>query len=287
MLYYSNNQMPRKSAKTPSQVEDKKVVNESEVEAEAEVAPATKAKGKAKAAEKPAPKAKAAPKGKAAEKPAPKAKAAPKGKGKAAKLDSVTEETTESDTPKEKATRHVPTSESVEKEFDELIASLDEEVKKLRDSTAKSKGVKFLRTVNKRVKTLKSHALRVSKKKPVTRRNNTNSGFLKPVQISKELAKFTGWDHSELRSRVDVTKFICNYIKEHELQDPADKRNIRVEEDPNLKKLLKFDGKDKKPLTYYRLQTYLKGHFQPGPAVEAPSAAPVAPSKKEKASAAH
>ncbi len=157
--------------------------------------------------------------------------------------------------------RHVPTSESVEKEFDELINGLDEEIKKLRESTAKSKGVKFLRTLNKRLKVLKNHALRVSMKKVTTRRNNTNSGFLKPVQISKELAKFTGWDQNELRSRVDVTKYICNYIKEKNLQDPADKRNIRVEDDGNLKKLLKYDGKDKKPLTYYRLQTYLKGHF--------------------------
>jgi chromatin remodeling complex protein RSC6 len=118
--------------------------------------------------------------------------------------------------------RHVPTSESVEKEFDELINGLDEEIKKLRESTAKSKGVKFLRTLNKRLKVLKNHALRVSKKKVTTRRNNTNSGFLKPVQISKELAKFTGWDQNELRSRVDVTKYICNYIKEKNLQDPAD-----------------------------------------------------------------
>jgi chromatin remodeling complex protein RSC6 len=160
--------------------------------------------------------------------------------------------------------RHVPTSQSVEKEFDDLISGLDEEIKKLRESTAKSKGVKFLRTLNKRLKVLKNHALRVSKKKVTTRRNNNNSGFLKPVHISKELAKFTGWDQNELRSRVDVTKYICNYIKEKNLQDPADKRNIRVEDDGNLKKLLKFDGKDKKPLTYYRLQTYLKSHFNTG-----------------------
>jgi chromatin remodeling complex protein RSC6 len=160
--------------------------------------------------------------------------------------------------------RHVPTSESVEKEFDDLITGLDEEIKKLRESTAKSKGVKFLRTLNKRLKVLKNHALRVSKKKVTTRRNNNNSGFLKPVHISKELAKFTGWDQNELRSRVDVTKYICNYIKEKNLQDPTDKRNIRVEDDGNLKKLLKFDGKDKKPLTYYRLQTYLKSHFNTG-----------------------
>lgn len=173
------------------------------------------------------------------------------------------EATLDVDDSKKTAHRHVPTSESVEKEFDDIISGLDEEIQRLRESTAKSKGVKFLRTLNKRLKVLKNHALRVSKKKVATRRNNTNSGFLKPVSISKELAKFTGWDQNEPRSRVDVTKYICNYIKEKNLQDPADKRNIRVEDDSNLKKLLRFDGKDKKPLTYYRLQTYLKSHFSP------------------------
>jgi chromatin remodeling complex protein RSC6 len=160
-------------------------------------------------------------------------------------------------------TRQTPTRESVEKSFDDLVAMVDEEINKLRDSTAKAKGVKFLRTLNKKIKVLKNHALRVSKQRHTTHRNNTNSGFLKPVQISKELAKFTGWDHSQLRSRVDVTKFICNYIKERNLQDPKDRRQIRVEDDADLKKLLKFDGKDKKPLTYYSLQTYLKNHFVP------------------------
>jgi chromatin remodeling complex protein RSC6 len=198
--------------------------------------------------------------------------------------------TSDSTTPK---TRHVPTRESVEKEFDELVASIDSEIEKLRSSTAKAKGVKFLRTVNKRVKTLRNHALRVSKQRQTTRRNNSNSGFLKPVQISKDLAKFTGWEHSQLRSRVDVTKFICDYIKQHDLQDPEDKRNIRVDNDPNLKKLLKFDGKDGQKLTYYSLQTYLKGHFSAppvdvskdaSPAVTAPVLAKeaVVPAKKGK-----
>ena len=102
----------------------------------------------------------------------------------------------------------------------------------------------------------------MSKVRPKTRRNNTNSGFLKPVQISKELAAFTSWAHSQPRSRVDVTKYICNYIKTHDLQDPSDRRIIKVEEDPKLKKLLNYNTGDQ-PLTYYTLQTYLKTHFVP------------------------
>jgi chromatin remodeling complex protein RSC6 len=171
-------------------------------------------------------------------------------------------------------TRQVPTQETVENEFNELVALVDEEIVKLRDSAVKSKGVKFLRTVNKKLKTLKTHTLRISKKRQTVRRNNTNSGFLKPVKISKELAKFTGWDHNEPRSRVDVTKYICNYIKEKNLQKTEDKRFIRVEDDPSLKTLLKFDEKEKdsegnpKQLTYYSLQTYLKSHFTPLPKVD-------------------
>lgn len=171
----------------------------------------------------------------------------------------VTEQTEQTETTK---TRVVPTRESVQKEFEDLIASVDEEINKLRDSTNKSKGVKFLRSVNKRLKIIKNHSLRVSKQRQKTKRNNANSGFLKPVPISKELAKFTGWDPKEKHSRVDVTKYVCKYIKDHNLQDPEDKRKIRVETDKSLNTLLQYDSaKDSSPLTYYSLQRYLKNHF--------------------------
>lgn len=242
--------MPKKAAQKPAEEKQDSRKNkkvpvsepEAEVSAQAEVAPEAKAQNSKKQT-----KSRAAP----AKKSATKKEEAP----------DQSAETSDS-SPK---TRHVPNRESVEKEFEELVASIDEEIAKLRSSTAKSKGVKFLRTVNKRVKTLRNHALRVSKQRTSTRRKNTNSGFLKPVQLSKDLIKFTGWDASELRSRVDVTKFLCDYIRQHNLQDPEDKRNIRVDQDPNLKKLLKYDAKDGKPLTYYRLQTCLKNHFTPAP----------------------
>lgn len=168
--------------------------------------------------------------------------------------------------PAPKSTRQVPTRESVEKEFDDLLAIIDQEIEKLRGSAAKSKGVKFLRTVSKKARVLKGHALRVSKQRATTRRNNTNSGFLKPVQISKELAKFTGWNPNELKSRVDVTKSICDYIKKNNLQKPEDKRRILVSRDQNLKKLLKYDQDE---LTYFDLQKCLKSHFLPDPKVKA------------------
>lgn len=186
--------------------------------------------------------------------------------------ESVVETTvTESAVSESKKSRHVPTKETVEKEFDGLIESLDAEIQRLRESSTKSKGVKFLRTVNKNLKTLKNHALRISRQRSTTRRVNSNSGFNKQVSVSKELAKFMNMDPAATVSRKDVTKFLCAYIREHNLQLPADKRNIMVEKDAKLKALLKYDGKDEKPLTYPRLQTYLKSHYLPSSTASTPS----------------
>lgn len=161
-----------------------------------------------------------------------------------------------------KKKRTAPTKETVIKYFDDLIKSIEEEVDSLRESENKTKGVKFLRTLNKKLKILKNQSSRIIKQKRTTTRTNTNnnSGFLKPVKISKEMAKFTGWDSELPRSRVDVTKFLCNYIKENSLQNPADRRQILA--DQKLAKLLKYDvKKEGEPLTYFRVQTCLKNHF--------------------------
>jgi chromatin remodeling complex protein RSC6 len=185
----------------------------------------------------------------------------------------VATETVEESVPEKKVTRKrvQPTRETVLEGFDALVAVVDDEITKRREAATKSNGVKFLRTVNKKVKALRSQAARVMKQRQRTnRKNNNNSGFLKPVKISREMAKFTGWDPKELRSRVDVTKYICKYIKDNDLQNPADRRQIRVQADSKLRKLLGYDAsKDDKPLTYYRLQTYMKKHFIKDPPAEA------------------
>lgn len=168
----------------------------------------------------------------------------------------------DSDEVVETKTRRQPTRESVVESFDELVASIESEIARLRETPqTKTKGVKFLRSLGKRVKSLRGQTTRVMKQRVRTnRKNNNNSGFLKPVQISKEMAKFTGWDPELLRSRVDVTKYVCNYIRENNLQNPTDRRQILA--DSKLSKLLSYDAKKAtEPLTYYRIQTHLKPHF--------------------------
>ena len=114
------------------------------------------------------------------------------------------------------------------------------------------------------MKILKNQSSRLikSKKSSSVSSDKTNkvSGFLKPVKISKEMAKFTGWDANELKSRVDVTKYLCDYIKVHNLQNPEDRRQIIA--DSKLSKLLKYDSKtETSPLTYFLIQKCLKNHF--------------------------
>jgi chromatin remodeling complex protein RSC6 len=158
----------------------------------------------------------------------------------------------------------VATSETVCESFDELIKLIDGEVENMRTSQSKAVGVKFLRSINKRLKLLKTKTTKAMKQRQrFTRKpsSNTNSGFLKPVNISKDMAKFTGWDPAHEKSRVEVTKYICKYIKDNNLQNPADRRQILA--DDKLKKLLNYDPKKDDKLTYYKIQSYLKPHFIP------------------------
>jgi len=154
--------------------------------------------------------------------------------------------------------RRQVTREDLERSFDSLLALLDGEVESLRsDEKAKGRGVRFLRTVAKQVRQLKSDSLRVSSKR-VRRQaapRSTNSGFMKPVKISRDMQKFTGLKDDQLVSRVDVTKAICQYVKTNNLQNQADRRQFTP--DDKLGKLLGTH----EPLTYYNLQKHIQHHF--------------------------
>lgn len=166
----------------------------------------------------------------------------------------------ESTEKKERKHRDV-TKESVNTDFEALEEKLASEIETLRDSKEKVKGIKFLRSVNKLIKVLHKDYNRVLKIKKVRKVGESNtSGFKKPVKIKEELAKFTGWDSNGLYSRIDVTRFICNYIKEHNLQNPKDRRLINPDE--KLCKVLNFDPKTAQdPLTYFRIQQYIQWQF--------------------------
>lgn len=95
----------------------------------------------------------------------------------------------------------------------------------------------------------------------------TKNGFLKPVKISPELAKFLGCPEDEMKSRVQVTQAICKYIQTNNLQNPKNRREILV--DDVLQSLLRFDPAVDSNLTYYQIQSRIQPHFIKTPAVVA------------------
>ena len=86
-----------------------------------------------------------------------------------------------------KRTRRVVDRESVVRDFDSLLQTLEDHVEELRSSsnnkTRKNTGVKFVKSVTKSLRTLKKDTVKAMKMKRKTNRaKNATSGFMKPVE---------------------------------------------------------------------------------------------------------
>jgi upstream activation factor subunit UAF30 len=80
-------------------------------------------------------------------------------------------------------------------------------------------------------------------------------GFMAPLQPDTALAALVGKDPLP---RTEVTKKVWEYIREHKLQDPNDKRTIKA--DAKLKAVL--DGKDS--VTMFELTKLVNAHLKKG-----------------------
>ena len=86
------------------------------------------------------------------------------------------------------------------------------------------------------------------------KKSSTGGGaFMKPLTPSPELAKIVG---SEPIPRTEVTKRIWDYIRQHNLQDPQDKRRIIA--DDTLRPI--FGGKD--AVSMFELTKLVNAHLK-------------------------
>lgn len=106
------------------------------------------------------------------------------------------------------------------------------------------------------IKVLKANNKATTKKQKRSG-NRQPSGFIRPTLISDELAIFLGKDIGSEMARTAVTNHINTYIKQNNLKDPINGRQINA--DSKLSKLLKLGKED--VLTYFNLQRYMKHHF--------------------------
>ncbi len=75
-----------------------------------------------------------------------------------------------------------------------------------------------------------------AKSTPAAKKRSPNAAFMKPLKPSSELAAVVG---SEPLPRTQVVSKLWEYIKKHDLQDPANKRMINADD-----KLKQVFGKD-------------------------------------------
>jgi chromatin remodeling complex protein RSC6 len=173
----------------------------------------------------------------------------------------LTEEHVEPISKKSTRSRAVPpTKDSVSDECNVMLTMIADEIKSIKEGSRKGTGVQFLNSLSRKLKTHSSNVSRVTKKRQVSKRTTSvNSGFLKPVQVSQEVSDFAGWKNSDLHSRTEVTKCICDYIKVNNLQNPDNRRLILP--DKKLATLLSYDPSSGEVIRYCDIQRMLKNHF--------------------------
>jgi chromatin remodeling complex protein RSC6 len=152
---------------------------------------------------------------------------------------------------------------------EDVITVVNNTISKLKEESAHAKARKdkaTTSTLNELVKNLNSIKKPIDKlarSKPPRKQINIDgnrNGFLKPVLISDDLASFLKCESGSLKSRVEVTRAICEYIEVNKLQNPKNRREINV--DQTLQKLLNYNpDTESTPLTYYMIQSRIQRHF--------------------------
>lgn len=89
-----------------------------------------------------------------------------------------------------------------------------------------------------------------AKKAPAAKRA-ANPAFMKPMTPSPQLAAIIG---ATPMPRTEVTKKVWEYIKKHNLQDAANKRNINA--DAKLKEIFK-----KPQVSMFEMTKLISGHL--------------------------
>lgn len=83
--------------------------------------------------------------------------------------------------------------------------------------------------------------------------NKKNSAFMKPLNVSEELAVIVGRGPMP---RTEVAKKLWEYIKKHKLQDPKNKRNIIP--DSNLAKVFGSS----QPINMFKMTSKISTHLR-------------------------
>jgi len=108
------------------------------------------------------------------------------------------------------------------------------------------------KNVNKKMRVLHREA-----KKNRNKGNRKPSGFAVPTKISDDLCEFMGKPNGTKVARTEVTQYIIEYIRQHDLQMKGNRKYINP--DGALKSLLAVEPNEQ--VTYFNLQRFMNRHF--------------------------
>ncbi len=147
----------------------------------------------------------------------------------------------------------------ISQNFKDLLDKLSVQATYIKTLTAEVKRLE--KRVSKEFKEVQKKNKKKGGSKNSDKPKRAPSGFAKPSPISEELSTFLGKDSGVQMARTEVTKHVTQYIKDHGLQNPDNKRHIIP--DDKLTALLNVQSGDQ--VTYFNLQKFMKHHF-PKPA---------------------
>jgi len=162
----------------------------------------------------------------------------------------------------ETETQVVPEIAEVKIETDPLVEQLNSVASLLEVLNKTSKSL----TLEMKSLTKDVNKLRVSKKQKTKKVIDPDvprkiSALEKPVEITSELSEFLGLTVGEFQSRQFITKQINKYVKEHDIQNPDNRRYILLDTKDEGRKLGKLLREPDQPLTFFNIQRYLKVHY--------------------------
>jgi len=133
-----------------------------------------------------------------------------------------------------------------------ILASLRNDSKALRKEILSNKKA-FEKLEKKSAKKKRAAPVEGEEQKP------RNSGFMRPVKISDELASFLGKAVGTVMGRQDANDEIRQYVALHNLKETEKGKGRNINPDAKLSSLLKLPTGEQ--LTYFNLQKYMKPHF--------------------------
>lgn len=192
--------------------------------------------------------------------------------------DEVEEKKTEEEKPVEPMTKEEEKKQNMDTSRSDMLEYITKMIVDQTDLVQKAKKTlsfykELKRTFERSNKDTDKFIKEVSKgKKRKKGGNNSPGGFRKPVPISDQMCEFLGVPSGTEMGRTPVTIKINKYIREHNLQNPKNKKSIIPDEkltdlfyltnqNPVWVKAVNETDPGKKGLNYFNLQRFLKIHF--------------------------